>query len=113
MLTIVAYRQPVTRAFIDQLRGVDSGGTVAALVEKGLIVEAGRMDVPGRPILYRTTETFLRTFAISSLSELPALPPLEDSGQMELAMDAPLPEPPAEEQLHMEPAPGGGQAETE
>ena len=87
VLTIVAYRQPVTRAFIDQLRGVDSGGTVAGLVEKGLIEEAGRMDVPGRPILYRTTELFLRTFAISSLSELPALPTLGESEQVQLELD--------------------------
>ncbi|MFR3785762.1 SMC-Scp complex subunit ScpB, partial [Agathobaculum desmolans] len=86
VLTIVAYRQPVTRAFIDQLRGVDSGGTVAGLVEKGLIEEAGRMDVPGRPILYRTTEAFLRVFSISSLHELPALPALEENEQMELDM---------------------------
>jgi len=78
VLTIVAYRQPVTRPFIDQLRGVDSGGTVAGLVEKGLIEEAGRMDVPGRPVLYRTTDCFLRTFAIQSLSELPALPELAE-----------------------------------
>lgn len=89
VLTIVAYRQPVTRAFIDQLRGVDSGGTVAGLAEKGLIEEAGRMDVPGRPILYRTTDIFLRTFSLSSISELPALPSLEENEQMELDLDDP------------------------
>ncbi len=83
VLTIIAYRQPVTRAFIDQLRGVDSGGTVAGLVEKGLIEEAGRMDVPGRPFLYRTTDAFLRTFAIKSLDELPELPELEEQGELE------------------------------
>ena len=87
VLTIIAYRQPVTRAFIDQLRGVDSGGTVAGLAEKGLIEEAGRMDVLGRPILYRTTELFLRTFALSSLSELPALPTLEENEQMRLEVE--------------------------
>lgn len=87
VLTVVAYRQPVTRAFIDQLRGVDSGGTVAGLVEKGLIEEAGRLDVPGRPILYKTTETFLRTFGLSSLEELPALPALEENEQMEIGLD--------------------------
>ena len=87
VLTIIAYRQPVTRAFIDQLRGVDSGGTVAGLAEKGLIEEAGRMDVPGRPILYRTTEAFLRAFAIRSLDELPELPALEESEQMELDLE--------------------------
>ncbi len=83
VLTIVAYRQPVTRAFIDQLRGVDSGGTVAGLTEKGLIEEAGRLDVPGRPFLYRTTESFLRTFSIKSLDELPPIPELQEQGELE------------------------------
>lgn len=77
VLTIVAYRQPVTRAFIEQLRGVDSGATVSSLADKGLIEEAGRLDVPGRPILYRTTDAFLRVFSIASLSDLPALPALQ------------------------------------
>ena len=86
VLTIVAYRQPVTRAFIDQLRGVDSGGTVAGLLEKELIEEAGRLDVPGRPILLRTTEGFLRTFSLSSLDELPPLPELEENEQLELSV---------------------------
>ncbi len=85
MLTIVAYRQPVTRAFVEQLRGVDSGATVSSLAEKGLIEEAGRLDVPGRPILYRTTDAFLRAFSISSLEELPALPALQtDNEQLTL-----------------------------
>ena len=87
VLTIVAYRQPVTRAFIDQLRGVDSGGTVVGLMEKELIEEAGRLDVPGRPILLRTTEGFLRTFSLSSLDELPPLPDLEENEQLELSLD--------------------------
>lgn len=86
VLTIVAYRQPVTRAFVEQLRGVDSGGTVNSLAEKGLIEEAGRLDVPGRPILYRTTEAFLRAFAISSLDELPALPALQTENE-QLTLD--------------------------
>ena len=79
VLTIVAYRQPVTRAFIDQLRGVDSGGTVAGLLEKGLIEEAGRLDVPGRPMLFRTTEACFRTVGLSGREELPALPALEEN----------------------------------
>ena len=87
VLTIVAYRQPVTRAYIDQLRGVDSGGTVASLTEKGLITEAGRLNVPGRPILFRTTDAFLRTFSISTLSELPELPELTEGEQLQLSMD--------------------------
>lgn len=76
VLSIVAYRQPVTRAFIEQLRGVDSSGTVASLVDKGLIEECGRLDVPGRPVLFRTTDVFLRTFSIVSLEQLPSLPEL-------------------------------------
>lgn len=85
VLTIVAYHQPVTRAYIEQLRGVDSGGTVASLAEKGLIIDAGRLDVPGRPVLFRTTDVFLRTFSISSLSELPALPELTQGEQRGLS----------------------------
>lgn len=92
VLTIVAYRQPVTRAYIEQLRGVDSGGTVAGLLEKGLIAEAGRLDVPGRPILLRTTDAFLRTFSITQLSDLPALPELTEGEQLRLDMDAESPE---------------------
>lgn len=84
VLTIVAYRQPVTRAYIEQLRGVDSGGTVSSLTEKGLIEEAGRLDVPGRPILFRTTDAFLRTFSISSLSELPELPELTEGERLQM-----------------------------
>ncbi len=78
VLAIVAYQQPVTRAYIEQVRGVDSSYTVGSLVEKGLICEAGRLDVPGKPILYATTEDFLRVFGISELSELPELPELNN-----------------------------------
>lgn len=73
ILAIIAYNQPVSRAFIDQVRGVDSSSSVAGLVEKGLIAEAGRLDLPGRPISYRTTDGFLRAFGITSLNELPPL----------------------------------------
>ena len=72
-LTIVAYYQPATKAMVEQIRGVDSSYSIAALVNKKLIEEAGRLNVPGRPILYRTTPDFLRTFSISSLDELPAI----------------------------------------
>lgn len=102
VLTVVAYRQPVTRAFIDQLRGVDSGGTVAGLLEKGLIEEAGRLDVPGRPMLFRTTEAFLRTFGLSGLEELPALPALEENEQMEIDVDE-VPDQPASEIITLTP----------
>lgn len=93
VLTIVAYRQPVTRAFIDQLRGVDSGGTLAGLAEKQLIEEAGRLEVPGRPILYRTTERFLQAFALESLDDLPALPALTENEQLEFDTDPAPPNP--------------------
>lgn len=73
-LTIVAYYQPVTRAAIEQIRGVDSAYTVGALQNKKLIEECGRLNVPGRPIQYRTTPDFLRTFGLSTLAELPEIP---------------------------------------
>lgn len=80
VLAVVAYNQPVTRAFVEQVRGVDSSQTVLSLVEKGLLEEAGRLEVPGRPISYQVTPGFLRTFGISSLKELPPLP--DESGQV-------------------------------
>lgn len=103
VLTIVAYRQPVTRAFVDQLRGVDSSGTVASLTEKGLIEEAGRMDVPGRPILYRTTDIFLRAFSLTDLSELPPLPSLTENEQLEMELETQDGPTPLTGQLEMQP----------
>ena len=82
-LSIIAYRQPVTKAYIEQVRGVDSSYTVSSLAEKGFIEECGRLEVPGRPILYKTTDAFLRVFGLSSLGELPPLP--EGDGQLPLA----------------------------
>ena len=70
-LSIIAYNQPVTRSRIEFIRGVDCSGSVATLSQRGLIEEAGRMDTPGKPILYKTTDEFLRCFGLSSLSELP------------------------------------------
>ena len=72
-LTIIAYYQPATKAMVEQIRGVDSSYSVGALLNKHLIEEAGRLNVPGRPIQYRTTPDFLRTFGMSSLQELPAI----------------------------------------
>lgn len=72
-LTIIAYYQPATKAMVEQIRGVDSSYSVAALMNKKLIEEAGRLNVPGRPILYKTTPDFLRTFSIDSLDELPPI----------------------------------------
>lgn len=80
ILAIIAYNQPVTKSFIEQIRGVDSSQTVNSLCEKGLVEEAGRLDVPGRPISYKTTSIFLRNFGLKSLEELPPLP--DESGQV-------------------------------
>ena len=79
VLTIIAYYQPTTRAYIDQVRGVDSSYTVGLLLERGLIEECGRLQVPGRPRLYRTTKKFLRDFHLGSLEELPEMPELYHS----------------------------------
>ena len=83
VLAVVAYNQPVTRTFVDKVRGVDSSYAVNSLIDKGLIEACGRLDAPGRPMLYATTDKFLRVFGLNSLSELPAteimLPPKEDT----------------------------------
>ncbi len=79
VLAVVAYNQPVTKAFIEQVRGVDCSGVVSTLVEKGLIEEQGRLELPGKPLLYGTTKNFLRCFSISDLSELPPLPKNENA----------------------------------
>ncbi len=97
VLTIIAYYQPTTRAYVDQVRGVDSAYTVGLLLERGLIEECGRLQVPGRPILYRTTKHFLRSFHLNSLDDLPEIPGLESEGQLRLGEDGALIEPTAEE----------------
>ncbi len=74
VLTIIAYNQPVTKGFVEHVRGVDSSSVVNSLVEKGLLEEAGRIDVPGRPIAFKTTSNFLRSFKLKSLDDLPPLP---------------------------------------
>ncbi len=74
VLAVVAYNQPVTKSFIEQVRGVDCSGVIGSLTTKDLIEEKGRLELPGRPLLYGTTENFLRCFSISSLDELPELP---------------------------------------
>ena len=73
-LTIIAYNQPVSKCFIENVRGIDSSSVVNNLVEKGLIEEAGRLDIPGKPIVYRTTPVFLRSFGLASTDDLPILP---------------------------------------
>ena len=76
-LTIVAYYQPTTRAYVDKVRGVDSTYTIGLLQQRGLIEECGRLNVPGRPTLFRTTQDFLRVFGLTSLDELPPMPESE------------------------------------
>ena len=92
VLAIIAYNQPITKPYIEQIRGVDCSGVVNTLCQRGLVEEKGRLDVPGRPVLYGTTSDFLRCFSLSALSELEALPNVDknllmsdiDSGQMSL-----------------------------
>ncbi len=74
VLAVIAYNQPVTKSFVEQVRGVDCSGVIATLCQKRLIEEKGRLDLPGRPLLYGTTPDFLRCFSVSSLDELPQLP---------------------------------------
>lgn len=84
VLTVIAYYQPTTRAYVDQIRGVDSSYTVGLLLDRHLIEECGHLQVPGRPRLYRTTQAFLRAFHLRSLEELPEMPGLEADGQIRL-----------------------------
>ena len=86
VLAVIAYNQPVSRSFIEQVRGVDSSSTVTKLLEKGLIEEAGRLDLPGKPVAFQVTDTFLRVFGLVSLRDLP---PLHDEAGVE---EAPQPE---------------------
>lgn len=78
VLAIVAYNKTVTRSFIEQVRGVDCSGPISSLVQKGLIEEKGRLDLPGRPLIYGTTDRFLRCFSLNSLDDLPELPKTEE-----------------------------------
>ena len=93
VLAIVAYNQPVTRAYVDAVRGVDSSYAVGSLLDKNLIEACGRMDAPGRPMLYVTTDKFLRVFGLNSLSELPETEALSfaaaQAEQVEMEIEAP------------------------
>ncbi len=84
-LSIVAYKQPVTKTYIEQVRGVDCSGIMTTLIQRDLIEECGRLDAPGRPILYRTTAAFLRCFGLTSLDELPG----ENSVQLTIGLEEP------------------------
>ncbi len=81
VLAVVAYNQPVTKAFVEQVRGVDCAGVVNSLTAKGLLEEKGRLELPGRPLVYGTTSHFLRCFGLQSLSDLPPLPRQEGDGK--------------------------------
>ena len=78
VLAVIAYNQPVTRAYIEQVRGVDCSGAISGLITKGLVEERGRLELPGRPLLYGTTLDFLRCMGLSSLEELPPLPEMKE-----------------------------------
>ena len=93
-LTIIAYYHPATKAMVEQIRGVDSAYSISALLNKKLIEDAGRLNVPGRPIEYRTTPDFLRTFALSSLDELPEIE--------KVSFGEPVAEEPVDQQIKME-----------
>ena len=87
-LTVIAYYQPATKAYVEQIRGVDSAYSVSALLAKKLICEAGRLNVPGRPILYRTTPDFLRVFGLESLDELPEIDKTQLLSRQQLRIEA-------------------------
>lgn len=97
-LTIIAYYQPATKAMVEQIRGVDSSYSISALMNKRLICEAGRLNVPGRPIQYATTPDFLRTFGLSSLEELPEIERVS-FGQLEAQEPVPQQEVQPQEQV--------------
>ena len=100
-LTVIAYYQPATKAYVETIRGVDSAYSVSALLTKKLIRECGRLNVPGRPILYETTPDFLRVFGLESLADLPDIEKVDiavKKEQLQLDLDAAQPASPAEGQ---------------
>lgn len=88
VLAVIAYNQPVTKSFVEQVRGVDCSGVIATLCQKKLVEEKGRLDLPGRPLLYGTTPEFLRCFSVSSLEELPELPNHDAEQSIEAVLEA-------------------------
>jgi segregation and condensation protein B len=88
VLAVIAYNQPVTKAYVEQIRGVDCSGVIGSLTAKNLVEEKGRLDLPGRPLLYGTTDNFLRCFSISDLTQLPPLPESESTEEDEEAADS-------------------------
>lgn len=98
VLAVIAYNQPVTKSFVEQVRGVDCSGVIATLCQKKLIEEKGRLDLPGRPLLYGTTSEFLRCFSVSTLEELPELPNHDAEQSIEAVLEAAESVQPAENQ---------------
>lgn len=96
VLAVIAYNQPVTKAFVEQVRGVDCSGVISTLVEKELIEERGRLELPGRPLLYGTTKVFMRCFSLSELTDLPRLPHEEKATMPDIAEQLPIDEEQAE-----------------
>lgn len=97
VLSLVAYNEPVTKAFIEQVRGVDCSGVIGSLTQKELIEERGRLELPGRPLLYGVTDNFLRCFGLTSLEDLPPIPQEEKDGKQEEAAVDDAQERPGEE----------------
>lgn len=97
VLAIIAYNQPVTKAFVEQVRGVDCSAVLQGIIAKGLVEEKGRLELPGRPLLYGTTTTFLRSFSISNLGQLPPLPQEENAPVRDTTLEEMLEEQEAEE----------------
>ncbi|MBQ0111174.1 MAG: SMC-Scp complex subunit ScpB [Oscillospiraceae bacterium] len=93
VLAVIAYNQPITKSYVEQVRGVDCTGVISTLIEKELIEERGRLDLPGRPLLYGTTPNFLRCFSLNSLDDLPPLPKDQDDQAEQLVMDDAIPKP--------------------
>lgn len=99
VLAIIAYNQPVTKAFVEQVRGVDCAAVLQGLLSKGLVEEKGRLELPGRPLLYGTTATFLRSFSISTLQQLPPLPKDEKDEVQDTTLEEVLEEQDAQEHI--------------
>lgn len=97
VLAVIAYNQPVSRSFIEQVRGVDSSSTVTKLLEKGLIEEAGRLDLPGKPVAFQVTDTFLRVFGLGGLQDLPPLHDENAAGEIEESAQEESPDEAAEQ----------------
>lgn len=102
VLAIVAYNQPVTKAFVEQVRGVDCGAVLQGLLTKNLVEEKGRLELPGRPLLYGTTPTFLRSFSISALGQLPPLPHEDDDTMQDTTLQEVIEEQDAQAHITMD-----------